>query len=182
MFCVQDKGSFTGARLRWHYFKVAINYPIITFGLESRELTINRCGIHGRRGKFTEAMCLVISGFAFGLWILTLDLIGQLSLQPAPNLDLRDWPLMPYWDWLFPTMMTDDFAAQRHKTVSLDSQKLKPTTAYTVIVPIRMTSRTVKVAAIQAAPVSFDLEKSIAKLSDLTVEASQAGADLVVFP
>lgn len=45
-----------------------------------------------------------------------------------------------------------------------------------------MTSRMVKVAAIQAAPVSFDLEKSIAKLSGLTMEASQAGADLVVFP
>jgi predicted amidohydrolase len=45
-----------------------------------------------------------------------------------------------------------------------------------------MTSRIVKVAAVQAAPVSFDLEKSLSKLLDLTSEASQAGADLVVFP
>lgn len=180
---MKGKGSFTDTRLWWHYFKAAIIYPIIPFGLESQALTINRCGIHGRRGIFTEALCLVISGFAFGLWILTLNLIGQLSMQPAPNLDPRHWPLMPHWDWLFPTpTITDDSAAQRHKTVSLDGRKLKPTTAHSVIVPIKMTSRTVKVAAIQAASVSFDLEKSIAKLSDLTVEASQAGADLVVFP
>ncbi|OHF01007.1 carbon-nitrogen hydrolase [Colletotrichum orchidophilum] len=40
----------------------------------------------------------------------------------------------------------------------------------------------VKVAAVQAAPVSFDLEKSLQKLSKLTEKAAQAGADLVVFP
>ncbi|WYZ35837.1 hypothetical protein EsH8_X_000484 [Colletotrichum jinshuiense] len=40
----------------------------------------------------------------------------------------------------------------------------------------------VKVAAVQAAPVSFDLEKSLQKLSKLTTEAAEAGADLVVFP
>ncbi|KAF9873374.1 carbon-nitrogen hydrolase [Colletotrichum karsti] len=40
----------------------------------------------------------------------------------------------------------------------------------------------VKVAAIQAAPVSFDLEKSLEKLGNLTAEAAAAGADLVVFP
>ncbi|KAJ0359135.1 hypothetical protein COL154_008545 [Colletotrichum chrysophilum] len=40
----------------------------------------------------------------------------------------------------------------------------------------------VKVAAVQAAPVSFDLEKSLEKLSKLTAEAAAAGADLVVFP
>jgi nitrilase len=45
-----------------------------------------------------------------------------------------------------------------------------------------MISRIVKVAAVQAAPVSFDLEKSLSKLSGLTIEASHAGADLVVFP
>lgn len=45
-----------------------------------------------------------------------------------------------------------------------------------------MISKIVKVAAVQAAPVSFDLEKSLTKLSELTEEASQAGADLVVFP
>jgi nitrilase len=45
-----------------------------------------------------------------------------------------------------------------------------------------MPSRIVKVAAVQAAPVGFDLNKSLIKLSELTAEASQAGADLVVFP
>lgn len=40
----------------------------------------------------------------------------------------------------------------------------------------------VKVAAVQAAPVSFDLEKSLDKLIKLTAEAAGAGADLVVFP
>jgi nitrilase len=45
-----------------------------------------------------------------------------------------------------------------------------------------MTLRIVKVAAVQAAPISFDLDKSLIKLSGLTAEASQAGADLVVFP
>ncbi|KDN69806.1 putative carbon-nitrogen hydrolase [Colletotrichum sublineola] len=40
----------------------------------------------------------------------------------------------------------------------------------------------VKVAAVQAAPVSFDLEKSLQKLGKLTEEAAAAGADLVVFP
>ncbi|GJD01114.1 carbon-nitrogen hydrolase [Colletotrichum higginsianum] len=40
----------------------------------------------------------------------------------------------------------------------------------------------VKVAAVQAAPVSFDLDKSLQKLSKLTEEAAAAGADLVVFP
>lgn len=45
-----------------------------------------------------------------------------------------------------------------------------------------MALRIVKIAAVQAAPVSFDLDKSLIKLSDLTAEASLAGADLVVFP
>jgi hypothetical protein len=46
-----------------------------------------------------------------------------------------------------------------------------------------MTSTTIKVAAVQAAPVSFDLEKSIEKVAKLTKEAAaEAGADLVVFP
>ncbi|KAF6835567.1 carbon-nitrogen hydrolase [Colletotrichum plurivorum] len=40
----------------------------------------------------------------------------------------------------------------------------------------------VKVAAVQAAPVSFDLARSLQKLSKLTAEAAEAGADLVVFP
>ncbi|KAI0166167.1 carbon-nitrogen hydrolase [Xylariaceae sp. FL1272] len=42
--------------------------------------------------------------------------------------------------------------------------------------------RTVRVAAVQAAPVSFDLEKSLEKLLTLTAEAAQEGAELVVFP
>ncbi|KAF2710744.1 putative nitrilase [Pleomassaria siparia CBS 279.74] len=45
-----------------------------------------------------------------------------------------------------------------------------------------MTSKMVKVAAVQAAPVSFDLEKSLEKVANLTAEAAQSGADLVVFP
>ena len=40
----------------------------------------------------------------------------------------------------------------------------------------------VKVAAVQAAPVSFDLEQSLAKLTKITATAAAAGADLVVFP
>ncbi|KAF2637741.1 carbon-nitrogen hydrolase [Massarina eburnea CBS 473.64] len=43
-------------------------------------------------------------------------------------------------------------------------------------------SNTVKVAAVQAAPVCFDLEKSLERVSHFTAEASKAGADLVVFP
>jgi hypothetical protein len=40
----------------------------------------------------------------------------------------------------------------------------------------------VKVAAVQAAPVAFDLVKSLEKVSTFTAEAARAGADLVVFP
>lgn len=42
--------------------------------------------------------------------------------------------------------------------------------------------KVVRVAAVQAAPVSFDLEQSIAKISHFTAEAARAGADLVIFP
>jgi nitrilase len=45
-----------------------------------------------------------------------------------------------------------------------------------------MTSKIVKVAAVQAAPVSFDLEKSLEKVAKFTAEAAGSGADLVVFP
>ena len=40
----------------------------------------------------------------------------------------------------------------------------------------------VRVAAVQAAPVSFDLQASMSKLKKLTEKAAQGGADLVVFP
>jgi predicted amidohydrolase len=43
-------------------------------------------------------------------------------------------------------------------------------------------NRTVKVAAVQAAPVSFDLERSLEKLTRLTAEAAKGGAELIVFP
>lgn len=39
-----------------------------------------------------------------------------------------------------------------------------------------------KVAAVQAAPVGFDLALSLKKLETLTAEAALAGANLVVFP
>jgi predicted amidohydrolase len=45
-----------------------------------------------------------------------------------------------------------------------------------------MTPQTVKVAAVQAAPVAFDLVGSIARMSKFTTEAAQSGADLVAFP
>ncbi|KAH7071838.1 putative nitrilase [Paraphoma chrysanthemicola] len=45
-----------------------------------------------------------------------------------------------------------------------------------------MRTQSVKVAAVQVAPVAFDLEKSIEKIAKYTAEAAQAGADLVVFP
>jgi hypothetical protein len=40
----------------------------------------------------------------------------------------------------------------------------------------------IKVAAVQAAPVAFDLARSIDKVAKFTLEAAGAGADLVVFP
>jgi nitrilase len=43
-------------------------------------------------------------------------------------------------------------------------------------------SRKLKVAVVQAAPVSFDLQSSLAKVRDLTQDASEKGAKLVVFP
>jgi predicted amidohydrolase len=45
-----------------------------------------------------------------------------------------------------------------------------------------MKAQTVKVAAVQAAPVAFDLGRSIERISKFTVEAAQCGADLVAFP
>ncbi|KAI1179986.1 carbon-nitrogen hydrolase [Nemania sp. FL0916] len=45
-----------------------------------------------------------------------------------------------------------------------------------------MPSKTVRVAAVQAAPVSFNLQKSLEKLTKLTAEAAKGGAELVVFP
>jgi nitrilase len=45
-----------------------------------------------------------------------------------------------------------------------------------------MPSNMIKVAAVQAAPVAFDLAKSITKIAELTAEAAASGAHLVVFP
>jgi|TARA_R110002003_G_scaffold2874_1_gene24688 predicted amidohydrolase len=45
-----------------------------------------------------------------------------------------------------------------------------------------MRTNVVKVAAVQAAPVAFDLVKSIEKIAKFTAEAAQSGANLVVFP
>jgi predicted amidohydrolase len=45
-----------------------------------------------------------------------------------------------------------------------------------------MRTNIVKVAAVQAAPVAFDLAESIEKVANFTAEAAQSGADLVVFP
>jgi predicted amidohydrolase len=44
------------------------------------------------------------------------------------------------------------------------------------------TSKTVKVAAVQAASVSFDLAASLHKLTRLTQQAKAQGAQFVVFP
>ena len=45
-----------------------------------------------------------------------------------------------------------------------------------------MRTQPVKVAAVQTAPVSFNLKKSIEKIATYTAEAASNGADLVVFP
>jgi hypothetical protein len=45
-----------------------------------------------------------------------------------------------------------------------------------------MTGQKVKVASVQAAPVSMDLTQSIMKLGQLAKEAAAEGAQLVVFP
>jgi seryl-tRNA(Sec) selenium transferase len=60
------------------------------------------------------------------------------------------------------------------------------TSTYTTKAPLlknfAMRTNIVKVAAVQAAPVAFDLAKSIEKVENFTAEAAQSGADLVVFP
>lgn len=52
---------------------------------------------------------------------------------------------------------------------------------YTVFDNKRM-SKTVKIAAVQAAPVAFDVAESLSRVAHFTAEAAEAGADLVVFP
>jgi predicted amidohydrolase len=42
--------------------------------------------------------------------------------------------------------------------------------------------QTVKVAAVQAAPVAFDLVASLKKVEELTAEAASQGAQLIAFP
>jgi hypothetical protein len=54
--------------------------------------------------------------------------------------------------------------------------------SHIVIGPIAMASNHCRIAAVQAAPVSFDLHESLAKLSELTATSKAGGADLVVFP
>jgi predicted amidohydrolase len=44
------------------------------------------------------------------------------------------------------------------------------------------TQRTVKIAAVQAAPVAFNLVESLKKVEKLTAEAAANGAELVAFP
>ncbi len=43
-------------------------------------------------------------------------------------------------------------------------------------------AKQVKVAAVQAAPVAFNLEESLKKVEKLTAEAAKQGAELVAFP
>ena len=43
-------------------------------------------------------------------------------------------------------------------------------------------SKQVRVAAVQASPIAYDLVKSVGKLQSLTKEAKRNGAQLVVFP
>jgi nitrilase len=47
---------------------------------------------------------------------------------------------------------------------------------------VRTKTNTVRVAAVQAAPIAFDKRASLQKLADLTAEAAGQGAKLVVFP
>ena len=51
-----------------------------------------------------------------------------------------------------------------------------------VFYTLHIMGTTVKVAAVQAASVAFDLPASLDKLEKLVVEAKQQGAQLVVFP
>lgn len=43
-------------------------------------------------------------------------------------------------------------------------------------------AQSVKVAAVQASPVSFDLHGSLQKVAQFTAEAASQGAELVAFP
>jgi nitrilase len=45
-----------------------------------------------------------------------------------------------------------------------------------------MRGQSVKVAAVQAAPVAFDLARSIERISKLVTDAASSGAELVIFP
>ncbi len=45
-----------------------------------------------------------------------------------------------------------------------------------------MQKNSVQIAAVQAAPIAFDLNKSIEKVSKFVAEAAKSGADLVIFP
>ena len=43
-------------------------------------------------------------------------------------------------------------------------------------------SAVVRAAVVQAAPVAFDLDATLAKVERLTAESAEGGADLVLFP
>lgn len=45
-----------------------------------------------------------------------------------------------------------------------------------------MAGHIVKIAAVQAAPVAFNLTDSLAKVERFTLEAARSGAELVIFP
>ncbi|KAH7385401.1 putative nitrilase [Phaeosphaeria sp. MPI-PUGE-AT-0046c] len=45
-----------------------------------------------------------------------------------------------------------------------------------------MNGHVVKIAAVQTAPVAFNLKESLAKVERLTLEAARSGAELVIFP
>ena len=45
-----------------------------------------------------------------------------------------------------------------------------------------MTSKTIRAAVVQAAPVAFDIDKTLVKVSQLCAEASSNGAQLILFP
>lgn len=75
--------------------------------------------------------------------------------------------------------LLQDFTFGVHK--GFEFFQFVPSQYPTLLSRLTMT-KVIKVAAVQAAPVSFDLERSLEKIEKFTVEAAQAGADLIAFP